>query len=366
MFLYDVTSSYFEGQKNELAAPGYNRDGKKFKKQIVIGLMTDDGGEPISIQVYEGNRADTTTVADQIHKLSSKLGAREVVFVGDRGMLKGPARAVLAEKGFRYVTALTDPEIRRRLREGTLQLDLFGEDVVEVEEENGQRLMLRRIPATKERHRARRADQLKQVSARVLARNEYVAARPRADENVSLTRAKRALVAYKIDSYVSACLNNRVVVLTVDEDAREREEQLDGCYVVTSDVPKSVASAQTLWDRYGDLQRVERDFRRMKVSKLEIRPIFLRKAGRTRGHAFVTMLALKLVRELERRVAPLGITSQDALDRLESVRLLSLADLSMGLWRLPTRWLPQQQEILGVLPALPPPLLSARKQHAAA
>lgn len=363
VFLYDVTSSYFEGQKNELAAPGYNRDGKRFKKQVVIGLMTDGAGEPVSVQVYEGNRADPTTVADQVEKLSAKLGAKEVVFVGDRGMLKGRARELLAAKGFHYVTALTDPEVRRRLRAGTLQLDLFGEDVVEVEDENGQRLLLRRIPATKQRHRARRADQLEKVRARVAARNEYVAERPRADVEVSLKQAQRALAAYKL-SFVSAHLDGRRVVLTVDEDAREHEEQLDGCYVVVSDVPKSVATADTLWSRYGDLQRVERDFRRMKTSNLEVRPIFLRKAERTRGHALVTMLALKITRELERRIAPLEITTRDALDRLEGVRLISFADPSLGLWRLPTRWQPQQQSILDVLPPLPAPLLSAPKTRA--
>lgn len=366
VFLYDVTSSYFEGQQNELAAPGYNRDGKKFKKQIVIGLMTDGAGEPVSVQVYEGNRADPTTVGDQIDKLALQLGAKEIVFVGDRGMLKGPARELLAAKGYRYVTALTDPEVRRRLREGVLQLDLFGEDVVEVQDESGQRMLLRRIPATQQRHRSRRADQLSKVRARIAARNEYVATRPRADAKTSLKLAQRALGSYRLSSYVTAHLDGRAVVLTVDEEAQEREEQLDGCYVVTSDVPASAASAQTLWDRYGDLQRVERDFRRMKVSKLEVRPIFLRNAERTRGHVLVTMLALKIVRELERRVAPLGITSQDALDRLESVRLVSFAHPTLGLWRLPTRWLPQQQAVLDVLPPLPPPLLSAHKRTVAA
>lgn len=286
--------------------------------------------------------------------------------MGDRGMLKGPARALLGSKGFRYVTALTDPEVRRRLREGTLQLDLFGEDIVEVDDAHGQRLLLRRIPATRDRHRARRADQLRKVSARVQARNAFVAERPRADAAVSLAQAQRALRAYELDTCVSARLDGRAVVLTVDDDARQREEQLDGCYVVVSDVPKEAASAQTLWQRYGDLQRVERDFRRMKTSQLELRPIFLRKAGRTRGHALVTMLALKITRELERRVAPLNITVRDALDRLEAVRLVSFAEPSLGLWRLPTRWQPLQQAVLDVLPPLPPPSLSAPKRRPAA
>ncbi|KJU86625.1 transposase IS4 family protein, partial [Candidatus Magnetobacterium bavaricum] len=55
MFLYDVTSSYLEGQQNELAAYGYNRDGKKAKKQIVIGLLTDDNGIPVAVRVFKGN-----------------------------------------------------------------------------------------------------------------------------------------------------------------------------------------------------------------------------------------------------------------------------------------------------------------------
>ena len=157
---------------------------------------------------------------------------------------------------------------------------------------------------------------------------------------------------------MTARLDAKMVVLEVDEQARDKVGQLDGCYVVVSNVSKEAASAQTLWDRYGDLQRVERDFRRMKTTALEMRPIFVRKATRTRGHVFVTMLALKLVRALECRVAPLGLTHEDALDRLEGVRLVTLADPSLGLWRLPTRWDVSQQEILNVLPPLPTPRLS--------
>ena len=66
LFLYDVTSSYLEGECNELGEFGYNRDGKKGKLQIVIGLLTDAAGEPLAVRVFEGNRSDPTTVAEQI------------------------------------------------------------------------------------------------------------------------------------------------------------------------------------------------------------------------------------------------------------------------------------------------------------
>lgn len=358
VFLYDVTSSYLEGQRNELAAPGYNRDGKRFKKQVVVGLLTDAEGEPVSVHVYEGNRADPTTVVDTVRVLADELGGAEVVLVGDRGMLKGPEREHLQSKGFRYVTALTDPELRRHLREGTLRLEDFTEQVAEVVAEDGVRYVFKRIEATRERHRARRTDQLARVQAKVDLRNAYVAARPRADPVVSERQATRWLNAYKLGTFVSAKREERRVMLTVDTARQARVQELDGCYVVLSDVPVAKASAQALWDRYGDLQRVERDFRTLKTGLLELRPIFLRKAGRTRGHALVAMLALKLTRALERRVKPLGLTVAEALDRLDGVRLVSLGAPEHGLWRLPTRWDAPQRELLAALPALPAPVLS--------
>ena len=358
VFLYDVTSSYLEGQKNELAAPGYNRDGKRFKKQVVVGLLTDEGGEPVSIQVYEGNTADPQTVKDQVLKLARELEAEEIVFVGDRGMVKANGKKLLAANDFRFVTALSDPEVRKLLRQGTLQMELFSEEVTEVVSPEGLRMVLRRNPATQERHRQRRADQLARVRSKVEARNAKVLADPRAKPETSLSRAEEWLRTYKLSAFVHARLEQRHVLLEVDEERKQQVELLDGCYVVVSDVPSDKATAQQLWDRYGDLQRVERDFRTLKTGLLEIRPLFVRKANRTRGHALVCMLALKLTRELERRLKPLGLSVTEALDRLQGVRLVSLAAPGLGLWRLPTRWDKPQQEVLAVLPPLPAPLLS--------
>jgi hypothetical protein len=357
IFLYDVTSSYLEGQQNELAAPGYNRDGKRYKKQIVAGLLTDEHGEPISVQLYPGNTSDPDTVGDQVGKLAERFGAEEVVLVGDRGMIKAKGRELLKERGFRYITSLTDPEIRTALAKGILQLGLFDEKVTEVEGD-GRRYILRRNPQMAQRARDRRADQLRRVRQKVDARNAEVANSKRAKPEVSLRQAEQWLNTYSLDDHVDAVLDGRAVKLVVDEAALETRSSLDGCYVVVTDVPKEAASAQTVWERYGDLQEVERDFRTIKTTLLELRPFFLRKANRTRAHALVTMLALKLARELRRRVAPLGLTVKDALDRLDAVRLVTMADPSLKLWRLPSRWEPEQQEILAVLPPLPSPRLS--------
>ena len=364
VFLYDVSSSYFEGQKNELAAAGYNRDGKKFKKQIVYGLLTDAQGEPVSVQVYVGNTADPSTVADQVDKLRERFGAKDVVLVGDRGMLRGPARELLGAQGFRYVTALTDAEVRTHLATGALQIGMFDEQVVEVTGPDGMRFILRRNPRMTDRVRSKREDQLNKVRSKIAERNAVMDLKPKARTATSLTQAEGWLKAYALEGFVRAELQGRHVALVIDEAAKEACQGLDGCYVVVSDVPTTAADATTLWNRYGDLKRVERDFRTMKTTLLEIRPIFLRKAERTRAHALVAMLALKLARALERRVAPLELTAQDALDRLAAVRLVSLADPALGLWRLPSRYHEPVQRVLAVLPALPVPMLSRQQQAA--
>ena len=359
VFLYDV-SSYLEGQKNELAAPGYNRDGKRFKKQIVFGLLTDAEGEAISIQVYSGNTSDPAAVADQVKKLKEQYKAKEVVLVGDRGMLRGPSRRLLGENGFRYVTALTKSEIRTRLSKGTLQLGMFDEQVAEVCED-GQRLLLRRNPEMVLWAQKKREDQYTTVRRKVGARNEAVAQKLRMKPETSLKQARRWLAVYGLGGWLRAELEDRTVKLVEDVQAREVEAELDGCYLVVSDVPAEAASAQQLRDRYGDLQKMQRDFRRLKTGLLELRPIYLRRAERARGHALVSLLALKLVRELERRLPPLGISVGEAMSRLSSVRLVSLADASLDLWRLPGSYHPPVRQVLDVLPPLPPPLLSPRK-----
>jgi hypothetical protein len=95
LVLYDVTSSYLEGEHNELAAYGYNRDGKRGKKQIVVGLLTAADGEPLAVRVFEGNTADPSTLATQISLLKEQFQVREVVMIGDRGMIKAKGKAAL-------------------------------------------------------------------------------------------------------------------------------------------------------------------------------------------------------------------------------------------------------------------------------
>jgi len=362
VFLYDVTSVYFEGQHNALAEFGYNRDGKKGKKQMVAGLLTDGQGEPISIQLYPGNTNDPPTFLDAVKQLKVRFGTEEVALVGDRGMIKALGKAALGEAKFRYVTALTDPQVRAMLKQGVLQLGLFEDQPAEVAV-GSKRYVLRCNPQTQARERARRADQWQRVRARLEARNAKVEQKPRCEPESSLRAAQALVKKYRLSGWVSLRLEGRQVVWTEDAAARQVEAQLDGCYVVESDLPVDAASTQQVHDRYVDLTRVERDFRTLKTGLLEIRPVFLRKAERTRGHALVSLLALKLARELERRVAPLGLTVDDAVERLKGVRLVCLGEPGLGLWRLADSYPAAQTEVLAALPKLPAPVLSLRKAN---
>jgi hypothetical protein len=360
--LYDVTSSYFEGQQNELAAPGYNRDGKKFKKQVVIGLLTDVSGEPLAVRVFKGNTSDPGTVATAIETLTRKLGIREVVFVGDRGMVKSKAREALGAIHFRWITALTDAQVRVLIRKGHIQLGLFEEAPVEVLV-GDRRLILRRNPETVARDAQRRADQMEKVRAKMDLRNQDVEKKKRASPLASLHLAGTLLKKYRLDRFVEPVLEGRKVSFKIYEDRKADVSLLDGCYVIETNVPKESMDKDVVHTRYKDLANVERDFRTMKTTLLEVRPIFLRNAGRTRAHAFVTMLALKIARRLEAMVQPLGLTVEDAIERLKAVRLVSLGHPDLGFWRLPTHYAPAQREILDRLPPLPAPMLSLQRGH---
>lgn len=361
VFLYDVTSSYFEGQHNELAAHGYNRDGKRFKKQVVAGLLADVSGEPLSIRLYPGNTSDPRTFAPVVEKLKVSFGAREIVLVGDRGMIKELGKQALGEAGYRYVSALTDPQIRRLLADKVFTPELFDEQPVAVEH-LGRRLILRCNPATQQRERTRRLDQWQRVQARLHAGNARLAKKPRAKVETLHQHAQKWIEHYGFEKWITLSKDERAVNWSEDLAVRAQLELLDGCYVLETDLPASAADAPTVHARYLSLPDIERDFRTMKTGLLELRPIFLRNAARTEGHALVTMLALKLARALDQRVAKLGLTVEDALERLGGVRLVSLgcSDQTTPLWRLPESFVAAQQEILDALPPLPAPRLSLK------
>ena len=331
LFLYDVTSSYLEGQCNELGAVGYNRDGKKGKLQIVIGLLSDAAGEPLAVRVFEGNRSDPTTVAEQIKIVKEQFQVEELVFVGDRGMVKSKGKQALEQAKLRYITALTDPQIRGLLKRGILQLELFNEPLCEVED-HGVRYVLRKNETEAAREQHRLEDKLAKLEAKIAARNQEMNNKRRCQPQAGKRKLEAWAVQHKLQGLVTVKLEDRMLRLERHEEALTRSLDLAGCYVVTTDVLPESMSTQEVHDSYVSLQKVERDFRAMKTGLLEVRPLFVRKESRTRGHVFCCLLALKLSREMERRLReqfgttdndPHAITLPDALASLGSLCLMN-------------------------------------------
>ena len=319
LFLYDVTSSYLEGVCNELSAFGYNRDGKRGQRRIVIGLLCDSSGRPLTIEVFPGNTQDPQTLASQIKKTARRFGGREVTFVGDRGMIKSRPVQDLQGAGFHYITAITKPRIESLLTAGVFEMCLFDQELAEVETDEGVRYVLRRNPLRAEEVQACRADKLQALRKKVRDRNRYLSEHRRARVEVALRAVRQRSETLRISKWVGISAAGRALHLEVDEQALAEVSQLDGCYVLKTDLTKAAASKETVHARYKDLSMVEWAFRTSKTVQLEIRPIHVRLATRTRGHVFVVMLAYRIVAELAGRWGEIDLTVEEGIGELATL-----------------------------------------------
>ena len=219
LYLYDVTSSYLEGAQNELAAFGYCRDGKKGKRQIVIGLLCDESGRPLSVEVFAGNTRDPATVASQIRKVAGRFGGGDVTFVGDRGMIKNQQVEDITKYGFHYITAITKPQIEALLKSRVLQMDLFDQGLAEVKTDDGIRYILRRNPERAVEMRQSRDSKLACLRQMMKKQSEYLAGHPHASAAVALRKINERCEKLKVSKWVSAEVSGRKISLITDQEA---------------------------------------------------------------------------------------------------------------------------------------------------
>ncbi len=319
LFLYDVTSSYLEGTQNELAAFGYNRDGKKGKRQIVIGLLCNEDGKPLSIEVFKGNTQDPKTLASQIDKVAKRFGGSDVTFVGDRGMIKTHQVEDLLEHGFHYITAITKPQIESLLTKGVIQMNLFDQELAEAVSDDGVRYVLRRNPVRAQEMRKSRQSRLASLTKEVEKQNEYLAEHPGAHVEVALRRIDERCKKLRLSKWATFSASGRNIILIIDKEAQQQEVKLDGCYVLKTDLTKDIINKETVHARYKDLALVEWAFRTSKTVELEMRPVYVRLADRTRGHAFIVMLAYRIVQELAQRWHNIELTVEEGLKELTTL-----------------------------------------------
>jgi len=323
VFLYDVTSTYLEGQKNAFAAYGYSRDKKKGKKQIVMGLLCDEAGEPLSTEVFRGNTRDLATFASQVRKVAGRFGCQRVTFVGDRGMIKSAQIADLAKVGLHFITALTKAQIEALLKQGIVEMDLFDEAVCEVCH-GKTRYVLRRNPTRAGELAASRADKQGHVERLVEGQNGYLRQHPRAWVSTAVRTVRAKIKTLRIEAWLRVRTEDRTVKLIVNEQALENTSRLDGCYVIVTDLPPDAADKELVHERYKDLAEVEQGFRTCKSAHLEMRPVHVRCADSTRGHALVVMLAYMIRRQLARAWAPFNLTVEEGLEHLKTLCSMQL------------------------------------------
>ena len=328
LFLYDVTSSYLEGTENELAAFGYNRDQKKGKRQIVIGLLCDETGMPLSVEVFKGNTRDPNTFAAQVSKVAKRFGGGEVTFVGDRlpvlwtqtgGMIKSGQIEELNREGFHYITAITKPQINSLLNSGVIQMGLFEQQLAEVETSEGIRYVLRRNPIRAAEVARSRQDKLQAIQREADRLNLYLAEHRRAQVEVARGKVQAKIERLRLSGWLRVTAKGREILLNEDSAALTEEAKLDGCYVLKTDLSSRVASKETIHDRYKDLALVEWAFRTSKTVNLEVRPVHVRTALHTRGHVLVVMLSYLIIAELARCWQESEVTVDEGIKQLDTL-----------------------------------------------
>ena len=326
IFLYDVSSSYVEGDKNELATYGYNRDKKQGKKQIVYGLLTDEQGEPLGIEVFRGNTNDTSTVPAQIKKIKEQFGCENITFVGDKGMIKSAQIQALSEEKFNYITTITKPQIEKLLKEKVIQMELFTDQMCEIEDtQTSTRYILRRNPFRAEEIQQNRMARIRSIENKVATINEYLKEHPKAKIEVQEKKIITYVDKLKLNSVINIRQNKQKhnICITTNDEILDELSLLDGCYVMRTDLPKDIATKEVIHDRYKALAEVEWAFRTQK-SLLEIRPLYLRKKERTIAHLEVCMIAYKIERYLRKQWLDIDLTVEEGLKTLSMLSSIKI------------------------------------------
>jgi len=361
LVLYDITSSYFEGvyADSELVLFGYNRDGKRRHEQMVIALVCNEDGCPVGVEVFPGNTQDASTVPAKIEQIREDYGVKEIIFVGDRGMItQANAEKVRGIDGLNTISALTHRQIVNLLVRKVITPELFDERrVVEVidPENPSRRYELCRNPLTAQRETKTRQSLL-DVTRKTLDKIAN-AKRKSTGEKIGV-RVGRILQQYKMGKFVRWEIQDGKMNWHFDEEKIAAELLLDGCYVITTNAKPERTDGEKTVESYKRLRLVEMAFRNLKTVQLEVRPVFHKTDERIRAHVFLCVLAYYLQWHMNQRLKPLfdadGIgknrewTFENVIARLAAIRRERVS-LAGSEFHKVTVLEPDQQRILDLL-----------------
>jgi transposase len=345
LLLYDITSTYFEGQckANPHARRGYSRDGRPDCLQICIALVVTPEGLPLAYEVFEGNRADVTTVEEIVEVMRVKYGQERRTWVMDRGMVSEDNLDRLRALGAAWLVG-TPKSMRRRFERELLDESDWSkvEAGVEVKlcaapDGSSETFVLCRSPLRAEKEKAMRSRQVKKLEAELaeLAASTQAPARTLRDRGRAERRVGRLLSKYSraarlfevhIDEQADPQAKGKTR-LTVQgrrkEDLDAWAAHADGAYLLRTNLQGR--SAEELWRTYIGLTQVEDSFRVPKHD-LDLRPIFHHQDDRTQAHILVCFLALVLWRTLQHwmEASGLGTAPRKLLEEMADVRSLDV------------------------------------------
>src|SRR5262252_7910426 len=325
VYLYDVTSTYFEGQcpRNDKAKLGHSRDKRPDCKQVVVGLVVNRDGFPITHQVFAGNTRDHTTLATMLDRLAEHAGLKEgATVVVDRGMAYDENIAEFKKRKLHYVVASRQPERDRWLadfedtegfspvlREPSPLNPAQKKSSIEVKTQTAdqQTYVLCRSEQRIAKDRAIRAKQEGRLRADIdklakrIADGRLVKA---AKINQAIGRLKERYPRVARYYRLSYDEPNRTLSAEFDADKHLHAERLDGCYLLKTS--RDDLSGDELWRIYILLTRAENAFRDMK-SPLAERPIWHHLEQRTDTHIFLCVLAYHLLISIEKTLLDNGV-----------------------------------------------------------
>ena len=311
LVLYDLSSTYLEGQCCALAKRGYSRDGKRGKLQIVFGLLCNREGCPVAVEVFEGNTADPRTVGVQIDKLRRRFALERVVLVGDRGMLtEARIREEVAPAGLDWITTLRAPAIRALVSSGAVQRSMFDDtDLAEIrcDAYPGERLIVcrnERLAAERAHKREALLQATEALLAPVVAATQREKRRLKGEEKIAL-RVGKVIAKYKMAKHFELDITESAFTWRRNTEAIAAEAALDGLYIVRTSVPGAELDAEHTVRAYKGLSVVERAFRSLKTVDLKVRPIYHYAASRVRAHVFLCMLAYYVEWHMRQRLKAL-------------------------------------------------------------
>jgi hypothetical protein len=335
LLLYDVTSTYFEGQakRNPQAQRGHSRDHRPDCKQVCVALVVTREGMPLGYELFAGNRTDVTTVQEIVGTMETRYGVAQRIWVMDRGMTSAANLAWLRETGRRYLVGTPKSELRHwapqladaqdwhTVRDGIDAKRCPGADGAET-------FVLIRSAERRAKEHAMHARFQARIEAGLtrLARRLAHARRPleRGPVERQLGRllaanaraARRYTVTLEPDATVAAGVR---VTWTVRPEWDDWARGSDGCYVLRSNIPDW--SLEDLWRTYIQLTEAEAAFRIQK-SDLAIRPIWHQREDRVQAHIFVCFLAYVLWKTLEQwqERAGLGHSPRTILEELRRIQ----------------------------------------------